>query len=58
MHSALRRYYRVICVALLYEVEIGSIDTSVVTGMKDVVAVVLRIIGDPFQISVRSVSGE
>ena len=59
VHSYLRRYYRVVCIALLYEIEINSIDATVVAGMKDVIAIVLlRVIGYPLQISVRSVSGE
>ena len=58
MYSAFRRYHCVGRVALLDEVEIGSVDTPVVAGMEDVVAVVLRVISDPFQTGVRSVSGE
>ena len=58
MYSALCRYYSVACVAILNEVEIGSVDTPMVAGMKDVVAVVRCVVGDPFQIGIRSISGE
>ena len=58
VYSALRRYYRVVGVALFNKIEIGSVDTPVVAGVEDVIAVVRRVIGDPFQISVRGVSSE
>ena len=58
VYSAFRRYHRVDRVAPLDKVEIGSVDTPVVAGMEDVIAVVLRVVGDPFQTGVRGVAGE
>lgn len=46
MYSALRRYYCVVGVALFNEIEIGSVDTPVVAGVEDVIAVVHRVIGN------------